>query len=120
DVGQFEINSESFGQDRRFGKRKAVSDFMCRCEIGLNRTMRDGQLSQCFDFLKQSIALLFLDDVAQEIAQRTYVTPQWLFLDFRGNAGEFIQPLMLVRCLPEEIVCAHVSGKGKDNSGTVA
>ena len=78
-----------------------------RPEIGLNGPMRDGELPERFDFLKQSLALLLLDDVSQKITERAHIAPQRLFLDFRWNAREFIQPLMLIRRLPEEVLLAH-------------
>ena len=101
DIGKLEIDAEGFRQYRRINQREVPDDFMCWTKISLHGPMGDGKFAQRLDFLEQSIAFLLLDDVSQQVSERADVAAQRLFLDVGRDAGKFVQPLMLVRRMPE-------------------
>src|SRR6516165_10865727 len=100
-ICEFEINAEGLCQNSSIMERKIANDVTRRIEAGLIGAVRDGQFSKRLDFLEKSLSFLFLDDISKKISKRPDVAAQWFFFNVWRYAGQFVQPLMLIRRTPQ-------------------
>src|SRR5262245_6031254 len=105
-IRQLEIQRESFCQSSRIPGRDVFDDGPC-LESGTIGSAGDGKLAQGLHVFKERASFLFLDHISQESSERSNISTQRRFFEFRFGSEKFLKAFTLVRDAPEWLIIRH-------------